>query len=363
MIHCSKPYIGPPEIQAVTEVLLSGQYVQGKKVKQFESEFAKYIGTKYAIATNSGTSALHTALMASGIHDCDVAVSALTFFATIEAVVHAGCKPVFIDVDPHTYTMSPVDLARKITPETEAVIPVHLFGHPANMIEIMEKSCIYELIVIEDACQSHGTEYNEMKTGSLGDAGVFSFYATKNMTTGEGGMITTDDEDTNKIARILRNHGMTDYQTHSVIGYNYRMNEMQAAMGLEQLKRLPIMNRIRSNIAVHYFSKIDVEWLTLPIIKERCKHAWFWYPCLVDEEKLGMSTAELVKRLKDKGVEVRHRRNLCTEQPAAKPFNPAPCPVAESVAGRIIGLPIHPLLTEAELNIVVETFNSQSLIE
>jgi len=381
LIKVATPIVGEEEIQAVAEVLKSGRYVQGPKVKEFEEKFAEYIGTKHAIATNSGTAALHIALAAAGIGPGDeVIVPPLTFFATVEAVLHQNAVPIFADIDPETCTLDPDDVSKRITRETKAIIPVHLFGHPAEMDPLMELAEDHNLIVIEDAAQAHGAEYRGRKVGSIGHIGCWSFYATKNMTTGEGGMITTNDDGIDELARIIRNHGMTTRDDHVLLGYNYRMSEINAAIGIVQLAKLDELNAVRTKISLYLIKQLkNLEWLTPLTIRPYVKHAFFWCPFKVDEEKLGMNTLQLVKLLRERGVEVRHRyceplykqkvlieKNLyphncplgCAYYEKDIDYTKVYLPNAEKIVGRIIGLPNHPKLTDQELDKIVSIIKS-----
>ena len=380
-IKVAEPFVGEKEIEAVAEVLRSGRYVQGPKVKEFEEKFAGYIGTKYATATNSGTAALHIALAAAEIGPGDeVIVPALTFFSTVTSVIHNNAIPIFADIDPEIYCLDPEDMEKKITKKTKAVIPVHLYGHPAEMDQIMEIAQAHDLLVIEDAAQAHGAEYKRRKVGSIGDIGCWSFYATKNMTTGEGGMITTDDSNITEKARLIRSHGMTSRDDHEVLGYNYRMNEIAAAIGLVQLSKLDKLNEIRTENSMYLLKKLEsVNWLETAKIKPYVKHAFFWCPVRVNEGKLGMRTKELVATLKERGVEVRHRyMTPLYKQPILLNQNvyPKKCPFscpfygkeidyslfncenAERIAGKMIGLPNHPRLKREELDIIISTIKS-----
>ena len=383
LIKVSVPVVGEEEIEAVAEVLRSGYYVQGRNVKRFEEGWAEYIGVEHAIATNSGTSALHIALAAADIGPGDeVIVPPLTFFATIEAVLHQNAIPVFADIDPETFTLDPVDVEEKITDKTKAIIPVHLFGLPAEMDEIMRIAEKNNLIVIEDCAQAHGAEYKGRRVGSIGDVGCWSFYATKNITTGEGGMITTNNPEIAKKARIIRSHGMTSRDDHIILGYNYRMNEIQAAIGIVQLRKIDELNDIRIRNSLYLIDSLrDIEWMKPQKIPGYVKHVFFWAPFLIDEGKLGIDTKELTKKLREKGVEVRHRyREPLYKQamllnkiayPRGCPFT---CPFygreidysrvylpnAEKVAGKLIGLPNHPKLGEEDLMRVVEVFRTLS---
>jgi len=374
LIKSAEPYIGSEEIREAVKVLESGNFVSGRKVEEFENAFANYIGVDYAVAVNSGTSALHLALLSLGVGVGDeVIVPALTFFATVEAVLYVGATPVFADIDEETFCMSPYDVAEKLTEKTRAVIPVDLFGHPCDfdalnhvVSEFEEENHLdYTIPFVEDCAQAHGAEYKGIKV-PLSFYGCFSFYATKNMTVAtEGGMIVSDSILVES-CRALRNHGMTDRNTHMCLGYNYRMNEIAAAIGLVQLKYLDRMNAIRQKIADYYNEHIDVEWLRKPVVKDYCtRHAWFWYPCLIDEDELGMSTETLREKLLSEGIETRFRytkplyyQPAVLEKLGKYSYTLWNCPVAEDVCGRIIGLPVHPKLSEEDLGYICEVINT-----
>ncbi len=381
LIKVAIPSVGEEEIEAVAEVLRSGRYVQGPKVKEFEEKFADYIGTEHAIATNSGTAALHIAQAAAGIGPGDeVIVPALTFFSTITSVIHNNAIPIFADIDTEIYCLDPEDIEKKITKKTKAIIPVHLYGHPAEMDQIIEIAQTHNLLVIEDAAQAHGAQYKGQKVGSIGDTGCWSFYATKNMTTGEGGMITTDDSNIAEKAGRIRSHGMTSRDDHAVIGYNYRMNEIAAAIGLIQLSKLDRLNQIRTRNSMYLLKNLEsVDWLETAKIKPYVKHAFFWCPARVNEEKLGMKTKDLVATLRERGVEVRHRyvaplykqpmlinQNVYPKKcPFSCPFygkeidySGFKCANAEKIAGKMIGLPNHPKLRREELDTVISTIKN-----
>jgi dTDP-4-amino-4,6-dideoxygalactose transaminase len=281
--------IGEEESNAVKKLIDStgilSSFRGGKTVHEFEEAFALYVGAKYAIATTSGTTALHTSVAALGLApDDEVLVPAMTFVSTASVVVQEGASVVFVDVD-DTYCMDPVDLESKITSHTKAIIPVHLYGQPAKMDEINDIAKKHGLIVIEDACQSHGALYNSKKTGSLGDIGCFSFYQTKNMTCGEGGMITTSDEGLYKKLRLRREHGSpsdsSTWYNYTVLGYNYNMTEMQAAVGLVQLRKLDAMNQGRVAIAALYDEHLKGLELTLPKARDEIVHVRHNYPVLL----------------------------------------------------------------------------------
>jgi dTDP-4-amino-4,6-dideoxygalactose transaminase len=365
VIKVAEPSVNHTEVDLVTSVLLGGRYVQGPQVKQFEFDFGEYIGSKYAVACNSGTAALHLALLALGIKEGDeVIVPPITFFATIQAVLYVRATPVFADIDPDTYCIDPQSVSDQVNWKTKAIIPVHLYGHPCDMQGLGTIAYVNDLKIIEDAAQAHGAIWQQQRVGTIGDCACWSFYATKNMTTGEGGMVTTNDLACDTSIRLLRSHGMTDRDTHAVLGYNYRMSEINAAIGLAQLRKLPYLNQCRASHAAYLTLKLqNVSWLKLPTVKPYVEHAWFWYPVWIDEDKLGMTTAELITRLKEQDIEVRHRyQEPLYKQPVIRhtfpKYQDLYLPNAEKIAGRMIGLPNHPNLTLDDLEHVTEVIQN-----
>jgi perosamine synthetase len=380
MIKVAEPLVGEEEVQAVREVILSGQYVSGRRVEEFERRFAEYIGVRYAVAVSNGTAALHTALAAMGVGPGDeVIVPPLTFFSTVTSVIHAGAVPIFADIDPESFCLDPADVRRRITPRTKVILPVHLFGNAADLDGLRAVASEWGLKLLEDCAQAHGTEYRGRKVGSFGDAGIFSFYATKAMTTGEGGIITTDDEHIYEYSRLFRGHGMPERDTHVILGYNYRMSEIQAAMGLVQLDRLEESNRLRIANSEWLRSRLrDIPWLRVPKVESYVRHTYFWCPIYIDEEKAGRSFGEVVRELRDRGIEVRQRyktplykqplmanRNFYAngkEWPGDSYGEPPDyahlhLPNVEKVAGKLLGLPNHPQLTPDDLEYIVRTLH------
>lgn len=383
IIQVAQPFVGEEEVQAVREVLLSGKYISGAKVKEFEQRFAEYIGVEYAVATNSCTAALHLSLAALGIGPGDeVIVPPLTFFSTVSCVLHQNAVPIFADLEPDGCCIDPQDVERVVTKRTKAIIPVHYFGDAADMDGITEVARRHSLKVVEDCAQAHGTEYKGKKVGSLGDIGAFSFFATKHMTTGEGGMILTNDKAVADLARMMRSHGLINRDDHVVLGYNYRMTEMAAAIGLVQLGKLDDLNtrRIKNSLyLIDELRKRNIPWITLPKLKKQVKHTFFWCHLLIDEDKLGMSTQQLIDTLQERGVETRNRykeplykQKLLVEQsayPRGFPFKSEYydgdidygslyLPNVERVAGKYIGIPNHPGLSKDELDAVVDVISS-----
>src|SRR3990172_6954688 len=287
MIPIAKPLIGEEEINAVTEVLRSGTIAEGQKVKDFEAEFAEYVGTSYAVAVNSGTAALHVALLAHNIGPGDeVITTPFSFVATSNSVLFTGARPVFADIDEKTFNIDPESIIEKVTSKTKAIIPVHLYGQAVDMKKIMEIAEDNDLVVIEDACQAHGATYEGKNVGSFG-TGTFSFYPTKNMTTGEGGMITTDDKNVAERAKMIRSHGSKVRYFHEMLWYNLRMTDIAAAIGLIQLGKLDDFNEARIRNAGYLNEKLNkIPGLRLPYIDKRCGHVFHQYTVRVNSSTI-----------------------------------------------------------------------------
>jgi len=355
MIPIAKPIIDEDEISAVVAVLKSGIIAQGKKVEEFEGAFAEFIGAKYAIAVNSGTAALHIALLAHGIGEGDeVITSPFTFIATANSILFTGAKPVFADIEEETFNIAPDSIAGKITPRTKAIMPVHLYGQPCDMRRIMRIAQEHGLIIIEDACQAHGAEYEGKKVGSFG-TGCFSFYPTKNMATGEGGMITTNDKNIAQKARMIRSHGQRKRYLHEILGYNYRMTDIGAAIGLCQLGKLEQFNNKRIGNTELLTGRLSgIKGLIPPSIKSNTKHVFHQYTVRITQD-FGISRDELRQKLMDKGVG--------TEIYYPLPIHKQPLyqnlgyndhlPNSEKAAREVLSLPVHPSLTKEDLENVV----------
>jgi len=365
VIKVAMPQVGEEEADAVREVLLSGNYVSGVKVKEFESAFAKYIGCKYAIAVNSGTAALCIVLDAIGIGKGDeVIVPPMTFFATISAVLYLGAIPVFADIDFDDLCLSPESAEQMITSKTKAIIPVHLYGASAKMDSFIALSKKHNIPLIEDCAQAHGTEYKGKKVGSFGIAGAFSFFATKHMTTGEGGMITTNDDEVAKQTRIIRSHGMINRDDHIRLGYNNRMTEMEASMGLVQLKKLDELNKKRIINSKYLIQNLnEISWVINPVPKEDIKHTYFWCSIMIDENKSEKNIDDLKKHLRNNKIGFRERY----KEPLYKQrifdrlgidYSETCLPVVEKISGKIIGIPNHAGLSKRELDIILNVLQA-----
>lgn len=357
----SKPAIGEEEIEAVKNVLESGKLAQGEKVKEFESLFAHFISVNHAVAVSSGTAALHIALIASGIGDGDeVITSPFSFISTANSILFVRAKPVFADISKDDFNINPEDVLDKITGRTKAIIPVHLYGHPAEMKAIMKIAEDYELIVIEDACQAHGAEYEGKKAGSFATA-CFSFYPTKNITTGEGGMITTNDAKIAELATMLRNHGSAQNQRylHKILGYNLRMTDISAAMGIEQLKKLPEFVRIRQENAYYLSKRLSkCKGIITPSVKDKCTHVFHQYTIRVVHPSV--SRDELAEMLRKKGIETGiHYPMPIYKQPLYRNLGYRDkLPVAEKASKEVLSIPVHPGLVKEDLDYVCDAIES-----
>jgi len=265
--------------EAVTRVLADAAYVLGSEVEQFESEFAEYCGVAHGVAVNSGTSALHLALLAAGVGPGDEVITApFTFIATAATIRYAGATPVFVDVDPVSYTLDPGQLEAAITPRTMALVPVHLYGQPADMDPILEIARRHGLAVIEDAAQAHGSEYKGRRVGGLGGLGCFSFYPTKNLgACGEGGMVVTSDPERAKRVRILRDWGQTSKYRHELLGFNYRMDGIQGALLRVKLRHLERWTEMRRAHAAHYDEKLANSGVSTPVAMPWARHVYHAY--------------------------------------------------------------------------------------
>ncbi|WP_370572429.1 DegT/DnrJ/EryC1/StrS family aminotransferase [Methanomethylovorans sp.] len=350
MISIAKPYLDEAEIEAVTAVLRSGVIAEGPRVAQFEQAFAEYVGVGHAVALNSGTAALHVALMAHGIGKGDeVITSPFSFVATANSIVYTGAKPVFADIEPDTYNISPDQVHEMITSRTKAIMPVHLYGHAADMGAIMEIAEDHNLLVIEDACQAHGATYKGKKVGSFG-TGAFSFYPTKNMTTSEGGIITTDDPDIAARSRMLRAHGSKQRYLHEMIGYNFRMTDISAAIGIVQMGRLPEFTEKRRQNARKLSNGLkDTKNIILPVEKENCSHVYHQYTIRTPRRD------SLRDTLQEKGVGTGTYYPLCIhQQPLYKEMGYAGSfPNSEKASREVLSIPVHPALSDADINTVI----------
>ncbi len=359
MIPIAKPLIGDEEINAVTEVLKSGMLASGKEVKEFEKEFAQYLGAKHGIAVVNGTAALDVALKALRIGPGDeVITTPFTFIASANSILFQGAKPVFADIDPKTYNLDPNEVLEKITDKTKTIVVVHLYGQPADMKAFKEIAEDHKLYLIEDCAQAHGAEFNGQKVGTFGDIAAFSFYPTKNMTTGEGGMVVTNDDELAKKADLIRNHGQAEKYLHVELGYNLRMTNIAAAIGRAQLKKLDGWNKKRienARLLTGGISKIDG--LTPPYVDERVKHVFHQYVIKVEEE-FPLSREDLMAKLGEKGIGTAvHYPIPVHHQPFYQKLGYPKdiCPNAIEASKKVLSLPVHPAVSEEDIAYIINT--------
>lgn len=354
MIPVSKPYIGEEEKQAVMAVLDSGMIVQGPRVAEFEKQFAAVCGTKYAVATSSGTTALHLAMLAHGIGPGDeVITTPFTFIASVNSILYAGATPVLVDIEEDTFNIDPQAVEKAITPRTKAILCVHLFGHLCDMDALQAIADKHGLVIIEDACQSVGGLYKGKAAGSFG-TGTFSLYATKNVMSVEGGMITTNDDHIADQCRLLRSHGMRRRYYYDMLGYNFRMTDLHAAVGIAQLARLDASTKKRQENAAYLSARLES--VVTPKVREGYDHVWHQYTIRVDG---GRDRDAAVQQLADNGVGsgVFYPVPAHQHEYMRKIVGDCSFPITEKVSQEVISLPVHPLLSQADLEKIVAEVN------
>ncbi|VVB86768.1 UDP-4-amino-4-deoxy-L-arabinose--oxoglutarate aminotransferase [uncultured archaeon] len=364
-IPIAKPIITNEELKAIAEVLKSGMLAQGKAVGDFEKSFSDYIDVKNAIAVGNGTIALDLALKSLNIKEGDeIITTPFTFIATANSILFQKAKPVFADVEERTFNIDPDEILNKITGKTKAIIGVHLFGHPFNVKAISEICEDHKLSLVEDCAQAHGAEYEHKRVGGFG-TGCFSFYPTKNITTGEGGIITTNDGKNAELCRLLRNHGQSSKYYHTILGYNYRMTDIQAAIGIVQLKKLDGYNKKRIYNAEYFNKDIRLEGITKPHREKHVKHVYHQYVLKVDSNLI--SREKFMEYLAGKGIgSAVHYPLPIHKQPLYQELgytsDSVTCPIAEELANKVLSLPVHPSLSEKELKYIVETINNYEVV-
>ena len=362
MIPVCIPFIGKKELEYVTDCLKTNWISsKGKYVEEFENKFAKYCDCKYGITTTNGTAALHLALASLDIKKGDeVIVPAFTMISSVFAIVYCGAKPVLVDAEPETWNININKIEEKITDKTKAIMPVHIYGHPCNMNPILEIADEYDLYVVEDAAEVHGGEYNGVKTGGIGNVGCFSFYANKILTTGEGGMIVTNDKKIAEKAKLLKDLAFSKERRflHTDIGFNYRMTNIQAAIGLAQFEKIDKLIEMRRNNAQLYNSLLkDVKGITLPVEKDYAKNVYWMYSILI-ENNFGMSRDKLMDELQKKGIETRTFFIPIHQQPVFQDmdlFKNEQYPIAEDISEKGMYLPSSSGLKKKEITFICDT--------
>jgi perosamine synthetase len=352
MIPAARPEIGDRERAAVDRVMLSGMLAQGPEVAAFETEFSKIVDGMHSVAVNSGTSALHMAFLAAGIGAGEeVIVPSFSFAATANAVALAGAVPVFVDIELDFFAIDPAAVEAAITPRTRAIMPVHLYGHPANLVALKAIAEKHDLLLFEDAAQAHAASVDGIPVGAWGIAGSFSFYPTKNMTSGEGGMITTPSAELARLARVLRNQGMERRYENEVVGFNTRMTDIHAAIGRVQLTRLAEWTAKRQSNAA--FFSANLIGVVTPPTAPGAVHVFHQYTVRVPDHDRDAFAEELRKRGVGSGVYY------------PTPIHRLPSfrldldlPQTELAAQQVLSLPVYPSLTEYELETIVEAVNA-----
>lgn len=355
MIPVAKPWIGFKERRAVDRVLRSGALAQGPEVAAFEREFShKILDSRPVVAVNSGTSGQHLGLLASGIGPGDeVIVPSFTFAATANSVALTGATPVFCDIDPETYCLDVAEVEKAITPRTKGVMPVHLFGHPADMNGLTELATSKGVCIFEDAAQAHGAMVAGQNVGTFGDFAMFSLYPTKNMTSGEGGMVACASEETARRIRILRNQGMEKQYENEVIGYNNRMTDIHAAIGRVQLTRLESWTEKRRRNAD--FLSRNLTGVITPKEKPGAKHVYHQYTIRVPEDRDGFARA--LREEFGVGCGVYYPIPNHKLRSLAKFAQGVELPHTDSAASEVLSLPVHPFLTRGQLTRIVDAVN------
>lgn len=346
------------DVNAVAQVLQSGKLRQGSLTSAFEDAVASRVGASHAVAVSSGTAALHLTYMALFQPGDEVIVPTFTFVATASMLVAVGATPVFADVDPRTFTLSPDDVEAKLSPRTRGIVGVHLFGNACNIeaLEIIARR--HDLALVWDAAQALGTTYNNRDIGSRPSVVCYSFYPTKNITTGEGGMIMTDDADLAERLRLLRSQGAARKYEHVTLGFNYRLTDFQSALGIEQLKRLErYVQRRRENAQALSRRLESIAGVSVPYVPEYSGHSFNQYCILIDEHTLGLTRNEVSERLNKRGVEtaVHYPRSVHSQPMFGSEID---FPASNSLSAQILALPVHPGLSVVETDVIADAIEA-----
>ncbi len=352
----ARPHIGKKEERYVLEVLRSGILSIGPKIEAFEKSFAKFVGVKYAVGVSSGTAGLHMAMIAAGIGPGDeVITSPFSFVASANVILYVSAKPVFVDIDPITYNMDPKKIKGAITKKTKAILVVHIFGQSVDMSTIMRIAKKHKLKVVEDACESLGARHNGRTVGTFGESAVFAFYPNKQMTTGEGGMVTTNSKKLDTLFRSLRNQGRAadmGWLDHERLGYNYRLDEMSAAVGLAQIEKINFLIKERQKIAGWYNEYLSryPSLISIPRTVSGNNHTWFVYVPLIVNKKIGLRD-RLTRDLKTKNIASKHYLpsiHLMSFYKKEFGYKKGDFPVSEDISSRGVALPIYIGLTKSD---------------
>jgi perosamine synthetase len=365
-IPLSRPEIMNRDIKSVLKVLKTPNLSLGPKVEEFEDKIAHFIGSKYAVAVNSGTSGLHLCVKALGIGKGDeVITTPFSFVASANCVLYEGTKPVFVDIDPKTLNLDVDQIEHKITKRTKAILPVHVFGNPCDMGKMVTVARRHRLWIIEDACEAMGAEYRGRRVGNFGISGVFGFYPNKQLTTGEGGMIVTDNKKIAEICRSLRNQGRTSgerWLSHHRLGYNYRLSDIQCALGISQMERITTILERRERVARYYQIRLkDVKGIELPYSEKGNKISWFVFVIRLDKNYQKRHRDELMRRLMAHGIECNNYFPPIHLQPFYRKtfgYGKGDFPITESVSERTLALPFYNYLKEAQVQYVCDVLKT-----
>jgi len=365
-IPLARPDITPAEIDAVVAVMKTPHLSLGPKLAEFETAFARYCGTQYAVAISSGTAALHLCMAAIGIRPGEEVISTpFSFVASSNCILFEGGRPVFVDIDPDTWNIDPARIEAAVTPRTRAIIPVDVFGQPADMDPILAVARKHGLRVVEDSCEALGARYHGRRAGALGDVGVFGFYPNKQITTGEGGMIVTNDEPIAGVARSMRNQGRGEgagWRTHERLGYNFRLSDINCALGLAQLRRIDEILARRARVAEMYLQRLagDDRLRTQKIIPG-VEMSWFVFVVRLADRYAEADRDRIMGELRARNIGCNRYFTPIHLQPYMRErfgFKPGDFPVCEAVAARTIALPFYGTMTEAEVDAVCDVLKS-----
>jgi perosamine synthetase len=355
-LRLARPDVGDAELEAIRRVFSSGILTNGEETIAFEDEFAERHRADHAVAFANGTVALTGLFLALGIGPGDdVIVPSFTFISTATSVLHVGARPVFADIDPETFNLDPDDVVRRMTPDTKAIVPVHYGGQPADLGPLRAIADDRRIALLEDAAEAHGATYDGRPVGTIGHAGMFSFTPTKNITTGEGGLVTTDDGALADRLRLLRNHGQTDRYVHGMLGYNWRMTEMQAAMGRVQLEKLDDVLARKRAAATHLAGRLArVAGIRPPVLRPDRDHVFMLFTTVVEDDVRD----QLLDGLLAAGIEARLYFPPAHRQPVFADQAPVELPMTDWAARHALSLPLHARLTVAELDEIADTVDS-----
>jgi dTDP-4-amino-4,6-dideoxygalactose transaminase len=351
-----KPTFSQKDAEDITKILKTAYVRMGPYTKEFEEKYAKRAGSKYAYSVSNGTAALHCAYLSTLKPGDEVIAPAFTFIATISTIHYSNAKPILVDVEPDTYLLDPEKVKEKITKKTKAIAPVHLFGNSCNMKALSEIAEDHKLLIINDCAQAHGTEYDGKDLGAWPNLSCYSFYPTKTMTTGEGGIVTTDDPELYRLGCLLRSHGDDGRYHHVLFGLNYRITDIMSAIGLNQLAQLDeflAKRKYSADVLLKGLKKIDG--INPQKITPKTKPSYSYFSAILDLEELHCTRDDFLKALSAENIDCGvHYPAALTEQPIVKEMlKPKPCPVSEDLAKRIVSLPMHPYLSDEELNVII----------